>query len=198
MKTITDLSQLDLTKRYTYADYLLWQFEERIELIKGLIVKMSPAPRRKHQMISNRISTLFTVFYNDSPCNVYYAPFDVRLIKNKGLANHEIDTVVQPDISIICDIHKLDDFGCIGAPDLIVEILSPGNKKWDEVNKYKLYEENGVKEYWIVDPDSKSVKVFILKADKYELVDYYETEGKMIPVNIFEGLVLSYDDIFRE
>lgn len=198
MKVITELSQLDLTKRYTYADYLLWQLQERVELIKGLIVKMSPAPRRKHQEILSAIGTFFIIQLKSKTCQTYYAPFDVRMIRNKGVTDKEIDTVVQPDICIICDPSKLDDYGCIGAPDLIVEILSPGNKKHDEVNKFFLYEENGVREYWIVDPESKSVKVYILKNNKYELVDYYEKDGLMIPVNIFDGLVLSYDEIFRE
>ncbi len=198
MKDITELSQLDLTKRYTYADYLLWQFQERVELIKGYIVKMSPVTRRRHQEISASLSSFLYDNLKNGTSTVYHAPFDVRLKRNSGIADNEIDTVVQPDICIICDPTKLDDCGCIGAPDLIVEILSPGNKKHDEVNKFYLYEENGVREYWIVDPESKSVKVYILKNNKYELIDYYEKDGLMIPVNIFDGLVLGYDEIFRE
>lgn len=196
MHIITDLSQLDLTKRYSYADYLLWQFQERVELVRGFIVKMSPSPRRRHQEISAVIYGYLNASLKGKACKVYYAPFDVRMVKNKGQADENIDTVVQPDISIICDPSKLDDYGCIGAPDLIVEILSPGNKKYDEVYKYQLYEENGVKEYWIVDPESKSVKVYLLNSDKYELIDYYERAGQMMPVNIFKGLVLSYDEVF--
>lgn len=198
MKVITQLSELDLNKRYTYADYLIWRLQERVELIKGYIVEMSPATRRRHQEILSTIGTFFIIGLDRDMCQTYYAPFDVRLIRNKGKADHEIDTVVQPDICIVCDQSKLDEYGCIGAPDLIVEILSPGNKKHDEVSKFNLYEENGVKEYWIVDPESKSVKVYVLQSEKYKLIDYYENEGRMIPVNIFDDLEISYDDIFRE
>jgi Uma2 family endonuclease len=198
MAAITDISQLDLTKRYTYADYLLWEFQDRVELIKGYIVKMSPAPRKQHQKISFILSNVLYNYLINKDCEAFHAPFDVRLVKNKGVQDKEVNTVVQPDICVICDKSKLDDLGCVGAPDFIVEILSPGNKKHDEINKFNLYEENGVREYWIVDPDSKSVKTYILKDEKYELIDYYENPGLMIPVNIFEGLEVSWDEVFRE
>src|SRR5712675_987740 len=140
----------DPSLTYTYADYLQWKFEERLELIKGKIFKMSPAPAPFHQRV---VSNLNGIFYNalkKKNCQIYPAPFDVRLpVKNKKKDN-EVTTVVQPDISIICDESKIDARGCCGAPDLVVEILSPGNSEKEVKLKFELYEEAGIKEYWIV------------------------------------------------
>lgn len=177
MKTITDISQLDFKKQYTYADYLTWRFEERVELIKGWLHKMSPAPRRIHQKIEGIIFNKFFNYLEFKACEVYQSPFDVRLIKNKG-KDDEIDTVVQPDISIICDSKKLDDAGCLGAPDLIVEVLSDSTAKKDYNEKFNLYEENGVKEYWIANPATHTIEVYSLKDDIYVLLGLFsETEG---------------------
>ncbi|HHB51983.1 MAG TPA: Uma2 family endonuclease, partial [Saprospiraceae bacterium] len=195
MKKITDLSQLDLSKQYTYADYLTWHFKDRVELIKGWIYKMSPAPRRIHQKTSFRIShSLFNLIENK--CEIYEAPFDVRLDKNIGQKT-EFSTVVQPDISIICDQSKLDEKGCSGAPDMIVEILSPSTQKIDTYEKFNLYQENLVKEYWIVNPDAKSIEVFALNDENkyYSVGIYNELDGYTeVPVNIFPELKLSLKD----
>ena len=154
MSVVNNFSDLDLTKQYTYADYLLWQFSERVELIKGFIVKMSPAPNRFHQKVSANISGIFYQIFRNKSCNFYAAPFDVRLpIPSKK----KDTTVVQPDFCVICDASKLDDTGCNGAPDLIIEILSPNNSKHDLDTKFKLYEEAAVLEYWIVEPVEKMI-----------------------------------------
>ena len=167
---ITDISLLDTNKTYTYANYITWQFKERIELIKGKLFKMSPAPARRHQGISVELSTQFHNYLKKKGCKSYSAPFDVRF--PKGEDDEQTFTVVQPDICVICDKSKLDDRGCVGAPDLIVEILSPATAKKDVKDKFQLYEESGVKEYWIVSPENKLVDVFILKDDnKYHLVN---------------------------
>lgn len=166
MKAITKIEQLDLNKRYTYADYLTWQFSERLELIKGKIFKMSPAPNKLHQSISRNICGFFWEMFKDKSCHYFDAPFDVRLIKTKKDTS-KITTVIQPDICIVCDEHKLDDAGCIGAPDLIVEILSPGNTKKEMGIKFDLYEENKVKEYWIVDPERKTVIIYVLEGERF-------------------------------
>ena len=129
MKTILSISQLDLSKKYTYADYLKWKFDERLELIKGFVHKMGPAPKRNHQKVSGLIFYELMKIFKNRKCEIYEAPFDVRLIKNLGKENKEIDSVVQPDICMICDTEKLDDYGCIGAPDFIVEILSKNTEK---------------------------------------------------------------------
>ncbi len=150
MPVVTKFSDLDLTKEYTYSDYLLWQFSERVELIRGFIKKMSPAPSRKHQTVSQNLNFKIYSYFQNHSCSVFVAPFDVRLTIQSINKNA---TVVQPDICIICDESKLDEQGCNGSPDLIVEILSPNNSKHDVDTKFKLYQESGVKEYWIVEPE---------------------------------------------
>jgi Uma2 family endonuclease len=124
---ITKLSQLDLTKTYSYFDYLTWKFQERVELYKGKIVEMSPAPASRHQRFSAEIGFEIQGFIKNKPCQLFYAPFDVRLKKNTD--DKKNITVVQPDICVICDATKIDERGCNGTPDLVVEILSPGNSK---------------------------------------------------------------------
>jgi Uma2 family endonuclease len=200
MKPITDLSQLDLNGFYSYADYLLWRFEERVELIKGRISKMSPAPNRKHQSVSAHISGLFYNYFLRKTCQYYTAPFDVRLLdkKKSSKANADIFTVVQPDICIICDKTKLDEQGCIGAPDLIVEILSKGNSKKELQTKYELYQESGVKEYWIVFPLDEIVQQFVLNSEeKYELYKVYNTEDTLNAF-LFPDLAIDLKEVFSE
>ena len=193
---ITDISLLDTNKTYTYANYLTWRFQERIELIKGKLFKMSPAPARRHQKVSNKLSSSITWFLKDKSCELYTAPFDVRFPKGKG--DKQIFTVVQPDICVICDKSKLDDRGCVGSPDLIIEILSPATAKKDVKDKFQLYQEFGVKEYWIVSPENKLVDVFILKDDnKYHLVNKY-TEDDVVGVNIFKDLSINLKDVFED
>jgi Uma2 family endonuclease len=194
---VKKFSELDLTKQYTYADYLTWQFKERLELIKGWIMKMSPAPSTLHQRISNNLSTDFTIFFRKKQCNVFTAPFDVRLPNSKkSTADKTIITVVQPDICIICDPKKIDERGCIGAPDLIVEIVSKGNTKKELENKYELYQENGVKEYWIVFQNDEIVQVFDLVRGKYKLRKTYSNDS-LVPVGIAKDLVIDMKEIFN-
>jgi len=166
MATVNNFNDLDLNGTYTYADYLKWKFEERLELFRGKIFKMSPAPNRYHQEILGNLYFNLAKILKKGSCNLYAAPFDVRLQKLK--ANDEkVTTVVQPDLCVICDKNKLDDKGCNGSPDLIVEILSPGNSKKEMGIKFDLYEENEVKEYWIVDPSEKTVLMYVLKEYKF-------------------------------
>lgn len=161
---ITNINQLDLNGTYTYADYLTWKFKERLEIFKGKIFSMSPAPSTFHQRISLRLTAKFLDLLNEKPCNLFIAPFDVRLIdKKKSLKNHDIYTVVQPDLCVICDDNKIDERGCIGAPDLIIEILSPGNSNKEMKHKFDLYEEAGVLEYWIVNPADKNILIYQLR-----------------------------------
>lgn len=165
---ITNLKQLDLKGSYTYADYLLWRFSERVELIKGKIFKMSPAPSSNHQRISLRLTRQLDHFFYKSSCELYVAPFDVRLINFKeSSTDSNVITVVQPDLCVICDKNKVDEKGCLGSPDLIVEILSPGNSKKEMDIKFDLYEENKVKEYWIVNPTEQTVLIYVLKENQY-------------------------------
>ncbi len=157
---ITDFDQLDLSKQYSYSDYLSWQFSERVELIKGWVYKMSPAPNVKHQRISGRLFYKVFDFLNAEKCQVFHAPFDVRLpIVSK---NNKQDTVVQPDITIICDDTKLDEQGCNGAPDIVMEILSPGNTRREMKEKFELYQDSKIPEYWLIHPSDETVIIYVL------------------------------------
>ena len=165
---ITKLSQLDLKGTYSYADYLLWEFKERVELIKGKIFKMSPAPNSYHQDYSMNLTFLLGKVFRNSKCKMYVAPFDVRLINFKeSTPENKIISVVQPDLCVICDLTKIDKKGCLGSPDLIIEILSPGNSKKEMDLKFDLYEENLVKEYWIVHPEEQVVYIYVLQNNKF-------------------------------
>jgi len=190
---------LDLKKRYTYADYLTWLDDVRRELINGFINIMSPAPRTKHADVSFNISgNLWAILKKKKgKCKVYHAPFDVRLPKRGEIADDKIDTVVQPDICVVCNLSKIDERGCCGAPDLIVEIISPSSGKRDLNEKFVLYEESGVKEYWVVYPDSKAITVFLLQDNGiYDAGTVYEWKGK-IPVHLFDNYLIDLDDIFE-
>lgn len=158
---ITSLAQLDLNKTYTYSDYLTWQLSEYVELLRGKIVRMA-APSRQHQTVSRWLFTPISQYFMDKNCEVFHAPFDVRLTTQHKVSNQEITNVVQPDICVICDISKLDEAGCKGAPDWVIEILSLENSKKEMKNKFALYEENGVSEYWIILPTEKSLLRYIL------------------------------------
>ena len=182
--------------KYTYADYLKWQLDEQVELIKGKIFRMSPAPKRIHQKVSIDIASKLYNFLKGKPCQVYDAPFDVRFpVKSKK--NEDIFTVVQPDICVICDPAKLDEAGCIGAPDIVIEILSKGNNKKELQNKYEVYEESGVQEYWIIHPEEQTVLIYTLVNNQYQPSRLF-TRGDEIKTRILPGFILVLDDVFDE
>lgn len=165
---LTNIKQLDLKSSYTYADYLLWQFKDCLELIKGKISKMSPAPNRKRQDISLFKTLILSKFLKNQPCESYIAPFDVRLINFKeSTEDNKIIDVVKPGLRVICDSKNLDDKGCIGSPNLIIEILSPGNSNREMDIKLDLYQENCVLENWIVNPSEKNIYIYILENNRY-------------------------------
>lgn len=193
---VTDINQLDLDGTYTYADYLLWRIEERLELIKGKIFKMSPAPSLVHQRISTRLQGTLFNFLKARSCDLFSAPFDVRLYNDKKSkdANRQIYTVVQPDLCVVCDTSKLDQRGCLGAPDLIIEILSPGNSSKEMNEKFDLYEESGVREYWLVEPAENAVWVYVLNEEgKYIGLKPTTT---ILKSSIFPDLVIDLKEIF--
>ena len=193
---ITSLSQLDPNGSYTYADYLTWKFDEYVELIRGKIFKMA-APSRIHQKISSNLHHEIRIFFAQNPCEVYAAPFDVRLKRLDKLTQKEVTTVVQPDICIICDKKKLDDRGCDGAPDLVIEILSPGNTKKEMNQKFEVYEESGVKEYWLVNATDKNIFIYRLnEAGKYVGIQPL-TEDNSATTPIFEGMNIDLKKIFN-
>jgi len=160
------LADLDINKAYTYADYLKWTFEERVELIKGKLFKMSPAPGTRHQLLTGELYGLLWTFLHKRPCKVFIAPFDVRLTR-RAQNDTDVTTVVQPDICVVCDPSKIEARGCIGAPDIVVEVLSPGNNTTELRDKYNIYEESGVLEYWIVSPQDNNIIVNRLVNGKY-------------------------------
>lgn len=191
------LSDLDFSKTYTYADYFKWQFDERLELIKGKIFTMSPAPSRSHQEISLAITLKIGNYLKGKPCKVYAALFDVRLPRSSKEDN-AIFTVVQPDICVVCDLSKLDDRGCIGAPDIVVEILSPGNNKKELRNKYEVYEEAGVKEYWIIHPSERTFLKYTLDNKGLFQPSRLLIAGDELTSNVLPGFSMDINEIFEE
>ena len=193
---ITSLSQLDPNGSYTYEEYFEWQFEERVELHQGKIVPLD-TPNRRHQEIRGNLITLIHNFLWKKSQAIYAAPFDVRLTHFSTQKNKEITTVVQPDICVICDPAKLDDRGCLGAPDLIIEILSPGNSKKEMKDKYEIYQETGVLEYWLVSPIERSVQVFQLNEQgKYIGIQPF-VEDDIITTPILPGLAINLMEVFE-
>jgi len=201
MAKITQLSQLDLNASYTYADYLTWQLDKTVELIKGKIMMMSPAPSVKHQRISWQLSGVLFQYFKSKDCRAFTAPFDVRLYNHKKSvkADKEIHTVIQPDLCVICDSNKLTEQGCLGAPDLIIEILSKGNSKKEVQTKYSLYQESGVTEYWVVYPYEQTVNQFVLdqSTNKYQLLKMF-AEDDIATSHIFPDLEIDLKEVFAE
>lgn len=194
---ITDISQLDPNGIYTYADYMKWQFDQSVELIKGKLYNMSPAPRSKHQLIAMRTLRDLLNHFGKQSCEVLAAPFDVRLPNpdyQPGF-NNKVHTVVQPDICVICDPAKIDEFGCVGPPDWIIEITSPSTHKKDFNEKFDLYESAGVREYWIAVPKSQEIYAYVLENDRYTEREVYEQGAKATPA-LFPDLTLDLDWIF--
>ena len=199
MTEITQLSQLDLSKDYSYADYLTWKFDEAVELIKGKIMLMSPAPNANHQTISWQLSGILYNYFKNKNCKAFAAPFDVSLYDRKKslVANKEIQSVVQPDLCVICDIKKLNKQGCVGAPDWVIEILSKGNSKKEIQLKYALYEESGVLEYWIIYPYEKALHQFVFDkiSEKYQLQGMFSDDDKVRP-HVFPDLQVDLHEVF--
>lgn len=196
-ENFSKVEEPDASASYTYADYLQWKYEERLELFRGRIFKLS-APNTKHQVIAANLLVIARNFLAKQKCKVFIAPFDIRLpVKNRKKDN-EVNTVVQPDICIVCDDSKIDTRGCCGAPDLVVEILSPGNSHKEVKLKFELYEEAGVKEYWIVYPEEESVAVFLLDENgRYNGAALYAGKDK-IHSEAIPGLIVDTKEIFTQ
>ncbi|MGZ8160226.1 MAG: Uma2 family endonuclease [Methylobacter sp.] len=201
MVYITRLSELDLTASYSYADYMTWRLTETVELIKGKIQLMSPAPDVKHQRLSIYLGSHLFFYFENKHCQVFSAPFDVRLYdRSKSLlANKDITTVVQPDICVICDKEKLDEQGCNGAPDWIIEILSKGNSKKEVKIKHALYAESGVTEYWLIYPYEEVIHQFILNDEtgQYHLHNSYAGDDVAVPY-LFPDLAIDLPTLFKD
>ena len=196
---VTDIQALDLNKSYTYADYLLWQFKERVELIRGRIFKMSPAPSMGHQEISTNLMGEIYQYLKRKTCKVFHAPFDVRLpLSESQMTDQKVDTVVQPDICVVCDPQKLESRGCIGAPDWIIEILSKSTSNKDLNEKYDLYQSAGVMEYWIVHPAEGTIMTHTLQENgKYKRAENIYTHQDIISPVVFPDLQIELKWVFR-
>ena len=177
-------------ERYTYEDYCAWDDDQRWELIDGIAYAMS-APTWQHQDISRSLLVQLSNFLEGKPCKVFHAPFDVRLN-----ADTYDNTVVQPDLIVICDRVKLSRTGCAGAPDMVIEILSPSTASHDMFRKYHKYMQAGVREFWIVDPATKVVRVCLLKDKKYEQIDYLDAD--IVPIQTLEGCQIDFKKVFAD
>jgi Uma2 family endonuclease len=185
------MSERKMGEAYTCEDYYSWNDGERWELIGGLPRAMSPAPSYRHQRAAMELGRQLANFLKGKTCKVLSAPFDVRLNADEGN-----DTVVQPDISVVCDPDKLDERGCKGAPDLVVEVISPSTAGHDRLVKFNLYLQAGVREYWIVDPVEKSVQTCILQGGVYVVHMYAETDSAS--VRVLPGCTIDLQDVFEE
>lgn len=180
---------------FTFKDYLTWNDNERWELINGVAYNMAPAPSVNHQRISRQLLLQIGIFLSDKPCEVFSAPLDVRLSETNE-KDEDTKNVVQPDIVVICDSSKLDEKGCKGAPDLIIEIVSPASASIDNIKKMELYEKNGVKEYWIVHPIYKIITIHkITENGLYGKPEIYSEEDK-IKVELLKGLTIDLSLVF--
>lgn len=190
---ITNINQLDLVNGvYTYADYLLWKFKERVELFRGKVFKMSPAPAATHQIISGNLYRRLYKSFENYKCALFSAPFDVVLKDNNGK-----DTVVQPDLFVVCDPTKIEEKGCMGSPDLIIEILSPGNSKKEMDNKFQIYQDAGVAEYWIVSPSEKYVLIYSLDDNGIYRGSQPFIEGQKLVSVKFPAISIAVKTIFK-
>ena len=183
-------------ERYTFADVLTWDESERIELIDGEAVMMAP-PSRTHQKISFEIGRQIGNYLEGKKCEVYLAPFGVRLFEQDGDTPEDVDTMVEPDISVVCDNSKLDHLGCKGAPDMVIEVLSPSSLRHDRLVKLGLYQRAGVREYWIVSPEAQTVEVFLLEDGRFTPRGFYE-KTDIAKVHVLEGCFLELCKVFGE
>lgn len=182
---------------FTYLDYKTWPDGERWELIDGQAYAMSPAPSNFHQLIVGELFRRIANYFHGKSCRPFVAPFDVRL-PVAGTADQQIDTVVQPDISLVCDPNKLkDNHGCVGAPDWVIEVLSPSTAVHDQRTKRALYERHGVAEYWLVHPGDRSVTIYRLDNQAYGKPLVFGTEDECGPA-AFPDLILSVAAVFSD
>lgn len=193
-REIQTLNEIDLSGTYSYASYLRWKFEERVELIRGKIFQMG-APWADHQRLLGFIHAEIYNHLRNHSCEVFAAPFDVRF-PDHSKSNDQVYTVLQPDICVICDERKLDKRGCIGAPDIIIEILSPGNNRKELKNKFDIYEQYGVREYWIVSPSAHSLLKYVLNETGVFVTGKSYAGGTEFVSDILPGFCLNIDEVF--
>lgn len=176
---------------HTYGEYLTWPEDVRYELIDGVAYAMAPAPSRRHQEILGEIYRQVANALAGKSCRPFIAPFDVRLPRGDE-ADEAVDTVVQPDLSVVCDPAKLDERGCRGAPDWVVEVLSPATAGHDHILKRTVYERAGVKEYWLVHPIDRIVTVYRLEGGRFASPEFRELTGRQA-VTAVPGVEIDWD-----
>lgn len=186
-----------IEKYYTYADILSWKEGERTEIINGDLYMMAP-PLRIHQEVLSELHRQIANFLSDKPCKVYPAPFGVRLFEKDNDTPDNVDTVVEPDITVVCDNSKLDDRGCKGAPDLIIEILSPSTARRDRFVKLNLYQRAKVREYWIVDPFNKTIEVCLPDENGQLLVTSVYSREDTAKGTVLPGCEIDLSKVFPE
>ena len=179
---------------YTYADYVNFSFEYMVELIRGKIYKMTPAPSSRHQIVAGNLHYLMRANFTEKNCQIFIAPLDV-ILPIYSQKKDSPNTVVQPDLCIVCDPKKIHEAGCFGAPDLIIEIISPHTSKKDLTKKYEVYEEAGVREYWIVFPKEEIIETYVLAGSKFRRGETFVKADQTSPA-IFPGLTFSMEEIF--
>ena len=184
-------------ERYTFADVLAWDEHERAEIINGEAVMMAP-PSTAHQLISGALFAQLHNFLEGKKCQVIPAPFAVRLFEKDGDSPDDVDTMVEPDISVVCDRDKLDGKGCKGAPDMVIEILSPSTHRHDRITKYNLYQRAGVREYWIVEPETQTVQVFLRNENGLLLPHESYSREDVAKVNALNGCFIELHRVFAE
>lgn len=189
------MAPLPQESHYTMAEALTWDEQDRTELIDGAPVMMAPPSRIHQDAVTALVGQLYD-YLKGKKCRVYAAPFAVRLFERDGDCPEDVDTLVEPDISVVCDASKLDDIGCKGAPDLVMEVLSPSTTRHDRFTKFNLYQWAGVREYWIVDPPGRSVQVFVLEDGRYTAKDF-GTAGDRLRVNVLEGCSIDLSQVFQ-
>ena len=182
-------------KQYSYADYLTWPEDERWEIIDG-VPYMQAASSPAHQLISGELYRQFANYLQGKPCKAYPAPFCVKLTNGDEKQNEDIKRVVEPDITIVCDKSKIDEKGCNGTPDMIIEVMSPPLIKHDRVTKFNKYEKAGVREYWIVEPEGKIISVFVLQSNNRYGRPEISAEDEKITVSIFPDLIIDLSVVF--
>ncbi|GGA89578.1 Uma2 family endonuclease [Puia dinghuensis] len=187
----------DPSLTYTYADYYRWRFLERLELLRGKIFKLAAA-NTIHQRLALKLAVSLYGHLKGCPCEAFIAPFDVRLPVKNRKRDDQVTTVVQPDVCVVCDPQKVDSRGVCGAPDLIIEILSPSNSQYDVCDKYDVYQESGVREYWVVSPMQENVMVSLLQADgKYDASTIHKP-GDTLHATAVPGFSLDIRQLFTQ
>lgn len=189
------MTALPQEQRYTYDDLLSWDDGTRYELYDGQPVALA-SPSTVHQEILGEIFAQFHTYLKGKRCKAYLAPFDVRLFETSLDAPEDVDRVLQPDLTVVCSPDKVDNRGVHGAPDMVVEILSPSTAQYDKLWKFNLYQKAGVREYWIVDAKDRMVSVFTLADGQYYAAAYGPDAS--VPVSVLEGCLIDMSAVFPE